>query len=199
MMRPTVSPRWLWLALLLCVPPLAAAPAAYRIDPVHTRILFRVGHNGFSSAMGTFSRPEGTLWFDSEDWTTARLDVKISLQTLDLGDADFDARIRRRAWLDVGTHPDARFVSTSIEPVDRTHARVHGILTLRGTSEPVTLEVRLNRHARTAYNSMRRTAGFSASATLSRAAFGMKAHPRAVDDAVHLMIEAEAIRIPKDE
>ncbi len=66
-------------------------------------------------------------------------------------------------------------------------------------SEPVTLEVRLNRHARTAYNSMRRTAGFSASATLSRAAFGMKAHPRAVDDAVHLMIEAEAIRIPKDE
>lgn len=193
MMRPSVLLRWLWLALLLS-PPLAAAPAAYQIDPVHTRILFRVGHNGFSSTMGTFSRPEGVLWFDPDDWAAARLEVQIGTQTLDLGDADFDARIRHRAWLDVRAHPYARFVSTSVEPIDRDRARVHGTLTLRGISAPLTLEVRLNRHARTAYNAMRRTAGFSASATLSRRAFGLKAQPRAVDDAVHLMIEVEAIR-----
>ncbi len=198
-MRRSEFLRVVFLALVFLSPALAAAPAAYRIDPLHTRVLFRVEHDGFSSTMGTFSRPEGRLWFDPANWATARLEVTINLETLDLGDADFDARILSRAWLDAGAHPHARFVSTAVEPIDGNHARLHGTLTLRGVSAPLTLDVRLNRHARTPYNAMRRTAGFSASTTLSRSAFGMKAHRRAVDDAVHVMIEAEAIRVREGE
>ena len=182
-------------AALLLAGPLAMAEAlAYRLDPVHSRILFRVDHNGFSRAMGTFSRPQGVLFFDPEDWTTARLDVRVDLATLDLGDEGFNARILAPAWLDAGAFPEARFVSERVEPIDENHARVHGTLRLRGVHAPLTLEVRLNRLARTPYHAMRRTAGFSAGATLSRAAYGLRASRRAVGDAVRLEIEAEAIR-----
>ncbi len=185
--------RWLAVLLLLATTSALARPARYELDPVHSRIVFSVGHDGYSSALGTFSRPQGELWFDPDDWRSARLDVRIDLSTLDLGDADFNARIARRDYLDATRHPQARFVSTSVEPVTDTTARVHGTLSLRGIEVPATLEVTLNRLARSAYT-MRRTAGFSATATLRRSAFGMTAHAKAVDDAVHLRIEVEAVR-----
>ncbi|MBP6596808.1 MAG: polyisoprenoid-binding protein, partial [Arenimonas sp.] len=45
--------------------PAAGAASAdvlpYRIDPVHTRVLFAVDHAGFSQSLGTFSGATGTL------------------------------------------------------------------------------------------------------------------------------------------
>lgn len=193
MPRHTLPCCWLAALLALIATTASAQPVRYELDPVHSRVAFSVGHDGYSHALGTFSRPRGELWFDPDDWPSARVDVQIDLTTLDLGDADFNARIARRDYLDTRRHPQARFVSTTVEPLSDTTARVHGTLSLRGSDVPVTLEVTLNRLARSAYT-MRRTAGFSATATLHRSAFGMTAHARAVDDAVHLRIEAEATR-----
>ncbi len=181
------------LALLLASIPALAKPARYELDPVHSRIVFSVGHDGYSSALGTFSRPQGELWFDPDDWRNSRVEVVIDVRTLDLGDADFNARIGKRDYLDTSHHPQAHFVSHTVEPVSDSTARVHGTLSIRGNTAPVTLDITLNRVARSAYT-LRRTIGFSATATLSRTAFGMTAHDKAVDDAVHLRIEVEATR-----
>ncbi len=194
MPNPLFHRRALALLLAFIVGPALAEPALYLLDPLHTRIVLRVGHNGFSSVMGSFSQPQGELWFDPDNWQASRVEVRIDLHTLDLGDEGFNARILRRNWLDATRHPQARFVSHRIEPLGENQARVHGSLALRGIEVPVVLDMKLNRLARSPYNGMRRTAGFSGTATLSRAALGMKAYPKAVDDTVHLLIEAEAIR-----
>ena len=70
---------------------------------------------------------------------------------------------------------------------------MHGELTLRGTTKPLTLEVNLNKLARNRYT-MRRTAGFSARATLDRNDWGMDDDPGVVGATVELVIEAEAVR-----
>jgi hypothetical protein len=44
----------------------------------------------------------------------------------------------------------------------------------------------------------RRTAGFSATATISRSEFGIDAWPSVIGDQVELRIEAEAMRGPRD-
>ncbi|HET9047460.1 MAG TPA: YceI family protein [Chiayiivirga sp.] len=168
--------------------------APYRLDPVHSRVMFSVMHDGYSKVIGTFAHPEGTLWFDADDWSQARVDVRIDLASLDLGDTDFNARIARRDYLDSQDHPQARFVSQRIEGISKTQAKVHGLLSLRGQDTPITLDVTLNRQARSAW-SLRRTVGFSATATLSRSDLGMRAHRSAVGDAVELRIEVEAVRI----
>ena len=62
-------------------------------DPVHTRVLFAVEHAGFSHALGTVSGSTGTLVFDRDDWTSARLDVQVPLQRLDLGDEKWNKAV----------------------------------------------------------------------------------------------------------
>lgn len=181
-------------ALLLFTTMFAQAkPDHYELEPIHSRIAFTCNHFGYSNVIGTFSRPVGTLEFDPDDWASAKLDVSVKLATLDLGDAKFNQRILKRDYLDAKKHPVARFISTRIEPLTPTTAKVHGELTLRGTTKPLTLEVNLNKLARNRYT-MRRTAGFSARATLDRNDWGMDDDPGVVGATVELVIEAEAVR-----
>lgn len=186
------------LAGLLLATAAAAGPAHYRLDPVHTRVLFAVEHAGFSHALGTVSGSTGTLDFDPDDWTTARLQASVPLARADLGDAGWNKAVQAGNLLDVADHPTAEFVSTRIEPIAPDRARVHGTLTLHGVSREVTLEVTLNALKRHPLPPFRRTVGFSATATLSRKAFGIDAWPSVIGDEVELRIEAEAVRARAD-
>lgn len=166
---------------------------SYRLDPVHSRVVFSIDHIGLSKAIGSFAKPEGSLRFDPSDWSRAELQVELDLASLDLGDADWNQRMLRRDFFHAKKHPQARFVSTRIEPLDTENFRVHGQLTLRGESSDASMTVRFNgerRHPMT----RRHTAGFSASMQLSRSALGMKAYPNVIGDAVDVTIEIEAQR-----
>lgn len=172
----------------------AAGPETYALDPVHTRVVFLVEHAGFSRAMGAVSGSSGTLRFDRDDWRSARLDVTVPLTCLDLGDAKWNAAALASNLLDGKRYPKARFVSTQVEPIDAGHARVCGDLTLHGVTGPVCMEVTFNALKRHPLPPFRRTAGFSATAVLSRKAFGIDAWPSVIGDEVKLLIEAEAVR-----
>ncbi|HEY5805618.1 MAG TPA: YceI family protein [Lysobacter sp.] len=173
---------------------MAAPPETWSLDPVHTRVLFAVEHAGFSHALGTVSGSTGTLVFDRDDWTSARLDVQVPLQRLDLGDEKWNKAALASNLVDAGHHPQAHFVSSRVEPVDADHARVCGELSLRGVTRPLCMDVTLNAVKRHPLPPFRRTAGFSATASLSRAEFGMTAWKNVIGDQVELRIEAEALR-----
>ena len=166
--------------------------AEYRLDPVHTRVMFAISHAGFSQAIGTVSGSTGTVVFDPDDWTRARVDVRVPIARADLGDADWNKATLASSLLDAAGHPEARFVSTRVESVDATHAKVHGDLSLRGVTRQVVLDVTLNAAKRHPMPPFRRTVGFSATTTLSRADFGITAWKSVIGDEVELRIEAEA-------
>lgn len=192
------------LGVALLLMPLSALPAqadsaAYELDPVHTRVMIAVEHAGFSKAIGTLSGSSGHLQFDPEDWTTATLEVSVPLQRLDLGDEKWNQAVLARNLLDAEEFPVATFVSTRIEPIDPRHASVYGTLTLHGVAKEVKLEVTLNALKRHPLPPFRRTAGFSATATLSRAEFGIDAWKSVISDSVELRLEVEATRTRKDD
>jgi len=180
-----------WMAGILASNALAA-PAHYTIDPVHTRIEFRVEHLGLSHSIGTFSGANGTLDFDADDWRGAKLDVNIPLDKLDMGNDRWKKKVLSDAFLDSAKQPIAHFVATSVAPVDKTHAKVTGTLSLRGRDSTVVLDVTLNGVKRSLYTEFRKTAGFSATTTLHRKELGMDAYPDAVGEDVAIDIEAEA-------
>jgi polyisoprenoid-binding protein YceI len=191
-MRQRLRPFSIALSLLLpCAA--VAAPAGYTLDPVHTRVLFAVSHAGFSEALGTVSGSSGQLWFDPEDWGGARLAVTVPIARFDLGDGDWNRAVGKRALLDIDDYPVATFVSGHVEPRDATHARVCGTLTLRGVARDTCMDVTFHQLRRHPLPPFRRTAGFSATATLSRRDFGITAWPTVIGDAVELRIEAEAV------
>lgn len=182
------------LALLSAAAPAPAQSQRYELDPVHTRVLFAVSHAGFSQALGTISGSTGELQFDPADWGSARVEVEVPLENLDLGDPDWNAAALGRRLLRAETYPRARFVSTSVTPRDAKHAQVCGDLSLRGATMPLCLEVTLNAIDRHPMPPFRHTAGFSATGSLDRKAFAIDAWEGVIGDTVELRIEAEAVR-----
>jgi len=166
----------------------------YALDPVHTRVMFTVSHAGFSDAIGTVSGSTGELWFDPDDWSSARLSVRVPITHVDLGNARWNQATLARNLLDAQQYPVASFVSTRIEPRDAQHAAIFGTLTLRGVAREIRLDVTLNAAKRHPLPPFRRTLGFSATASLSRKAFGIDAWSSMIGDTVELRVEAEAVR-----
>jgi len=180
------------MAALLLPATAVAQVHGYRLDPVHTRVAFEIDHAGFSAAIGTVSGSSGAIAFDPDDWRSARVDVEIPLQRLDLGDQDWNSAAAR--MLDTERHPVARFVSDSVEPVDAAHAAVCGTLSLHGSSRPLCLQATFNQLKRQSLPPFRRTLGFSATALLFRGDYGIDDWMSMVGDVVELRIEVVAHR-----
>ena len=172
----------------------AGEPVRYAIDPVHTRVLFEIDHAGFSKAIGTVSGSEGSLLFDADDWSSAKLEVTVPMQRLDMGDSGWTASVFAPRFLDVKRYPQARFVSTRVERREGNRGTLCGELTLHGTTRPLCMELVLNKIARYPLPPFRRTAGFSARTSIKRSDFGMKSWRSLVGDEVELRIEAELFR-----
>ncbi len=191
--RPALAALLLVCGIAMSAQPVQAALAEWRIDPTHSRVIFNVNHAGFSYSLGVLSGPEGQIRFDPDGWDGAEVDVSLPMARLDFGDERWNRTMAGRRWFDVSNHPQARFRSTRIEPIDNDNARLHGELTVAGQTTAVVLELRRNavkRHPLT----LRRTAGFSATATLDRRDVGLDSSPRLIGNAVRVRIEVEATR-----
>ena len=161
------------------------------VDPVHTRVAFTVSHAGFSNAIGTFSGITGHLQFDEKDWGKSSISVSIPISSLNLGDTNWQKKMLDGTFFDADKFATATFASERIEKLSDNTGIAHGVLTIRNTSQPVSLNFTLNALKRHPLN-FKKTIGFSATAALSRKAFGMDAWTNVIGDEVKVMIELEA-------
>lgn len=194
MFRPR-SLRWLCCLAAIPLPPAAAhaASAGYRYDTVHSQIVFSISHDGYSRPFGRLHIAKGWLRFDPDDWSTAATELDIDVAGVDMGDADWNKGVCKPALLDCARHRYAHFASTGVERKDDHHGVLHGQLTLRGVTMPLSLPFTFNRVDRTIYG-LHTVAGFSASATLDRQAFGLTANANSIGQSVNVWLELEAIR-----
>lgn len=181
------------LLCLLFAAPVAAESDTWRLDPVHTQILFSIDHQGFTRALGLFKASEGHLRFDANDWSTAQLDVSVDVGSLLLGDAKWEETVRSWRFLDAKKWPQARFRSRSVQRGENGSGIARGELELHGRTRPLVLEFHLNKIANDPY-AFKRTAGFSATTTFKRSDYGMDKVLSAVGDTVELRIEAAFVR-----
>jgi len=189
------STSWLlWLAAaLLPLGSAHAAVASYRYDTVHSQIVFSISHDGYSRPLGRLHIAKGWLRFDPDDWSTAATELDIDLDSLDMGDADWNKAVCKPNLLDCAHDRYAHFVSTSIERKDAEHGVLHGQLSMRGTTQAVSIAFTFNRAGRTIYG-LHDVAGFSATTMLDRDAFGITAYSGSIGHQVSVWLELEAIR-----
>lgn len=186
--------RFACIALLLVI----AAPASarmlyYRMDPVHTQVLFSVDHDGYSHPVGRMRIKAGWIALDEDDWSTAKVVADVDTASVDIGDADWNEAVTGKRFLDAKEYPLAHFESTSVEQTDAQHGTLHGNLTLRGVTHEVSIPFTLNRVGATIFAGMQTLAGFSAQTTLDRLQFGITSFPKAVGTQVEVRLEVEAI------
>ncbi|MEM7743231.1 MAG: YceI family protein [Pseudomonadota bacterium] len=192
MIRPFV----LALALSLTVAaPTKAEQHTYDIDPEHASIAFLVDHIGYARLLGQFLTTEGSFVYNEETRELGEVSVTIDAASVFSNHERRDNHIRNQDFLDVGEHPAITFTASGGEATGDTTGKVMGDLTIRGVTQPVTLDVTLNRAAPYPFGHKRQTLGISARATILRSDFGMTyALPDLVGDEVELLIEIEAIQ-----
>jgi polyisoprenoid-binding protein YceI len=174
----------------------SAAPVTYTFDTTHSRVTFYVNHLGFSNSVGEFKLGDGTYSFDNDDWSKSKVEVKIPVQSLELGDPKWNTHILGSEFLESAKYPEIAFVSRKVEKLDATHGKLYGDLTIKGVTKPVVLDLTLNKVGE---HPMRKTqaAGFTATTIVHRSEFGVVTYVPAVADDVVIRIEIESFVPPK--
>ncbi len=171
----------------------AVAADSYVLDKDHTNVIFFVNHLGFSNMEGEFDDVKGSFVFNKEDVSESSVKVTIQLASVDTDVEALDEHLRGPDFFDTAQFPTAVFESTKIEKTGEKTGTITGNLTMHGVTKPVTLDVTFNREGENP-NIKKYVAGFSASATLTRSEFGIKAYVPYVGDEITLRIEAEGLR-----
>ncbi|MFL5336856.1 MAG: YceI family protein [Geminicoccaceae bacterium] len=166
---------------------------AYRLDPDHIALLWKINHLGFSQFVGRFDRVEASLDFDPGSPTASRLEVIVETASIDTNVPKLDDDLRGSGWLDATAFPQAIFRSTAIDVTGRNTGRVTGDLTLHGVTRPISLDVTFNGGANDLITG-RYTLGFAAAGTFKRSEFGIDSLIPAIGDEIELEIHAEFLR-----
>ena len=167
------------------------AAETYTIDPNHSYVLWHISHFEFSHPSGKWMVAEGTLNLDKEQPQNSKVNVTIHVADMITGIPALDKHLKGQLFFDVEKYPNATFVSDKITKTGKDTAKIHGILTIRGVSKPITLDVKLNKMGISPITN-KETVGFTASTTLKRSDFGITTLLPGLGDDVKIDIEAEA-------
>jgi polyisoprenoid-binding protein YceI len=157
----------------------AVVPAgAYALDKSHATLIFKVNHLGFSNYTARFKKFDAALRFDPEKLSASQLTATVDARSIetDYPDPvkhDFNAQLQGEDWLDTAKYPEMKYISKSVEVTGANTMRIHGELTLRGVTKPLTLEATYNGgYAGHPMDPFARI-GFSAHGVLKRSEFGI--------------------------
>ena len=111
----------------------------WQIDAAHSSVSFSARHLGLSKVRGSFDEFEGSITIGDEP-EGSRIEVQIATGSIRTGQAQRDEHLRSPDFLDVAGAPDMTFRSTRVERKGSDWL-LEGDLTIRGTTNPVTLDV----------------------------------------------------------
>jgi polyisoprenoid-binding protein YceI len=125
-------------------PDLNLAPAGgYDVDPFHAGVVARVSHIGYSWSVFRFDHVKGHLVWDPAAPNRSTLTADVEPGSIATNVPGFPAELSGEKFLDAKGFPDTTFVSTAFHQTGPTTGKVDGTFTLRGKSEPLTLDVTL--------------------------------------------------------
>jgi polyisoprenoid-binding protein YceI len=162
----------------------------YKLDADHWSVIFDVDHFKYSRFVMRFDRVTGQLDWREGGMENSAVAITIDASSIDTNVPLLNKMVKGDEMLDVARYPDIRFVSTHFERTGDATGKLTGDLTIRGTTAPVTLDVKFNGYGVDPLTKLD-TIGFSAEGNFSRSKFGLTSWFPAVGDDVHVRIQAE--------
>jgi len=174
-----------------------AEMARYELDPTHTAVYFTVDHIGYSKTLGIFTDLSGSFMYNPETQELSDVSVAINAASVQTFNEARDGHVKNKDFLNVSEHPQITFVASSGTPADDSSGTVTGDLTILGQTQPVTLNVTLNKAAAYPFGHKREVLGLSLGTSIQRSAFGMTyaVDNGLVGDEVTINIETEAMKM----
>ncbi len=163
-----------------------AAGESYRVDPVHSSMLFRVKHMNTSYIWGRFNEYSGTANLDGADPSFA---MQIKVDSIDTANAKRDQHLKGPDFFSARQFPAISFKSTKVTKLGPTTYDVEGLLTLHGVSKPI--KVRVDRTGTNKGPMGGTITGLATTFTIKRSDFGMKFMLQGVGDDVLIVANLE--------
>jgi polyisoprenoid-binding protein YceI len=172
----------------------AAAPlaeGAWKIDAVHSTVLFKVKHLNTAWAYGRFNSFSGEIVHDAQDPAKSKVSCEIDVASVDTANKDRDAHLVSPDFFSAREFPKIRFTSNKVEARGDKLA-VSGEFEMHGVKQPLTLLVEKTGSSKS--DRFGERVGFHAVATIKRSEFGMKTMLEGIGDEVEVTLSLEATR-----
>lgn len=188
------------LAVLLLLPvawrSAAAQPAAYKADPVHSKVGFSIRHL-VSDVDGRFKDFDGTIKYDAQHPADSGVQFTVQAASINTGNDDRDKHLKSPDFFDVAKFPTLSFTSAKVVAKGNNTFDVTGNLTIRGVTKTITIPAKFRGEMK---SPMGERAGFESSFTINRLDYGV-AWNRAIEgggsilgDEVKIDVKIEANR-----
>ena len=178
------------LVMVFTIP--AGAAETYKVDGVHTYILFRIKHVGVGYSYGRINGPAGQFMFDDSTPSKSSINLQVDAKNVDTNVDKRDNHLKSPDFFNVAEHPMISFKSTSVKKVNATTYDVSGDLTLLGKTRPITVKANDTGSGKDPWGKYRR--GFETSFTIKRSDFGMDFMMGGLSDEVNITVSVEGIR-----
>lgn len=175
------------------------APAGrYKTDPSHSSLIWSVNHSGLSNYTARFTTVEAQIDWNPAKPEASRLTVEIDPMSVR---TDFPWPDLTNFDAEIGGDPNflagkpIRFESKTIRITGDKTGIMEGLLTFRGQTHPVSLNVTFN--GSMANHPIMNTAklGFSATGTIRRSEWGLDFVIPIIGDEVRLIIETQMVPV----
>lgn len=170
----------------------------WKIDPAHSEIQFKVKHLMITTVTGYFRTFNLEVETETEDFHTAkRIEFTADIDSIDTNNDQRDTHLKSADFFDAENHDQLRFVGGKYES-NGDEAKLHGDLTIRGITKPITLDVEFLGTVVDPYGQYK--AGFAVKGKIKRKEFNLmwdavtEAGSVVVSDDVRLLAEVQLIK-----
>lgn len=174
-----------------------AAAKTYRVDPVHTTVLFKIRHGGLSNFYGRFNAISGGIEFDKKDLANGSMSFTVDTGSIDTNSKTRDGHVKGADFFNSRQYDEATFTSTSIAAKGDGRYEVRGEFSFHGETAPVTVELF---DFSTGQQQGKDALGFEAHFSFKRSEFGItkyvdSSNPEAgpLGDTVQVIVSLEAV------
>jgi polyisoprenoid-binding protein YceI len=180
------------LALVLVATALLAsglrAADTYKVDPVHSTVIFRINHLGTSWVYGRFDDVAGSFTVDDK---TPSFDFTVNADSVDTNNKQRDTHLKSADFFSVKEFPTITFKSTAVTSTGDKKFDVTGDLTLHGVTKSITVPLEFVGAADTKAGPR---AGYEAHFNVKRSDYGMDKMVGMVGDDVYLTVSFEGVK-----
>ncbi|RYZ28037.1 MAG: polyisoprenoid-binding protein [Chitinophagaceae bacterium] len=143
----------------------------WKLDPTHSEIQFKVKHLMITTVTGYFKNFDLVVETANDDFTTAsKIEFVTDINSIDTNNHQRDTHLKSADFFDAETYSQLRFVGSKYE-ADGDEAKLHGELTIKGVTKPLTVNVEFGGIVVDPYGQTK--AGFTVNGKISRKEFGL--------------------------
>ncbi|MDX9940789.1 MAG: YceI family protein [Bacteroidales bacterium] len=135
-------------------------------DPTHSEIQFKVKHLMITTVTGYFREFSVNAETQDQDFSTAKVNFEAKTASVDTNNEDRDKHLRSGDFFESDKFPAMKFNSTKMEKVDDDTFKLHGELTIKDVTKPVTLNVDFGGTMKDPWGNLK--AGFSLNGKINR-------------------------------